>query len=420
MDQSVCEPCPVGTKTPAEEHPVHGGCDPCERGQFQDETGQASCKSCPAGQYQDLSGSTRCQECLPGTFTSTEGNVECTPAALGYYVPTPGMTHQIPCPSSYGTDVLGSKDCISLGLIHCLGIENCVTDANNLTRCGDATLYYNTVAAACMTCPVGKIANDLKLGCIDPPEPTPHPTPLPTPAPTTLAPTMTSPDEILKCVDTRLRDSYGWSPRGVFQTIRDARVACAGYTRMSLECPTSAGFEVFCGSESMMNAAPTLAVQECEGLPSNPNIHGGSNIHCVGPYFLTEDSMLYALGGANRGAVYRVDPSILKCVDTRLRDSYGWSPRGVFQTIRDARVACAGYTRMSLECPTSAGFEVFCGSESMMNAAPTLAVQECEGLPSNPNIHGGSNIHCVGPYFLAEDSVLYALGGANRGAVLRT
>jgi hypothetical protein len=69
---------------------------------------------------------------------------------------------------------------------------------------------------------------------------------------------------------------------------------------MSLECPTADGFEVFCVDD--ISKADVLTDKECKGDVAGTPLHGGKNLHCVGPYTWGDVNG----GGANRGALYEI------------------------------------------------------------------------------------------------------------------
>ena len=92
----------------------------------------------------------------------------------------------------------------------------------------------------------------------------------------------------------------GWVYKGRVKTETEARELCVGKKYMSLECPTADGFEVWCTDD--ISLADTLLEKECKGDVTGTSLHGGTNVHCVGPYKWGDVNG----GGANRGALYTI------------------------------------------------------------------------------------------------------------------
>jgi hypothetical protein len=106
--------------------------------------------------------------------------------------------------------------------------------------------------------------------------------------------------QMLKCINTSNRGSLGWVFKERVKTEDEARKLCAGSKYMSLECPTADGFEVFCAND--ISTADKLLDKECMGDVTGTALHGGQNLHCVGPYKWGNVNG----GGANRGALYEL------------------------------------------------------------------------------------------------------------------
>mmetsp|Transcript_13529 Transcript_13529/g.20309 ORF Transcript_13529/g.20309 Transcript_13529/m.20309 type:complete len:1189 (-) Transcript_13529:14-3580(-) len=209
-DQTSCLKCPAGSHKPPEEHPEYG-CTLCSAGEYQDLEDQDTCKLCPLGTYQDSDGGVTCIDCPEGTYSGVEGGVLCEPAGEGYYVPGTGSDSQIPCPPFYNTSIPGQTTCTSIGILECIG--ECEEEGDEPARCGDLRLYYN--GSTCVQCPANKIADSLKLSCVDmptayptplPTAPTMDPTPDPTPYPTSSYPT---PEPTAGLINIALRSNGG-------------------------------------------------------------------------------------------------------------------------------------------------------------------------------------------------------------------
>ena len=110
---------------------------------------------------------------------------------------------------------------------------------------------------------------------------------------------------MLKCLDTRQRLDKGWTthPRAA-HTEAEARALCVGKKYMSLECPTTDGYEVWCADD--ISDMPVLADAECMGtttdvVPGHPT-NGGCD--AGGGTYLTTDGL--NMGGHHRGSLYAI------------------------------------------------------------------------------------------------------------------
>ena len=116
--------------------------------------------------------------------------------------------------------------------------------------------------------------------------------------------------------------------------------------------------------------------------------------------------------GAGAGAE-DTGPTMLKCINTQKRDDMGWTFKERVKTEAEARALCPDSEYMSLECPTADGFEVFCVDD--ISQADVLLDKECKGDVAGTPLHGGKNLHCVGPYTWGDVNG----GGANRGSLYK-
>ena len=105
---------------------------------------------------------------------------------------------------------------------------------------------------------------------------------------------------MLKCINTQKRGDMGWTFKERVKTEAEARALCPDSEYMSLECPTADGFEVFCVDD--ISQADVLLDKECKGDVAGTPLHGGKNLHCVGPYTWGDVNG----GGANRGSLYKI------------------------------------------------------------------------------------------------------------------
>ena len=119
-------------------------------------------------------------------------------------------------------------------------------------------------------------------------------------------------------------------------------------------------------------------------------------------------------GGAGAGAgAEDTGPTMLKCINTQKRGDMGWTFKERVKTEAEARALCPDSEYMSLECPTADGFEVFCVDD--ISQADVLLDKECKGDVAGTPLHGGKNLHCVGPYTWGDVNG----GGANRGSLYK-
>ena len=116
--------------------------------------------------------------------------------------------------------------------------------------------------------------------------------------------------------------------------------------------------------------------------------------------------------GAGAGAE-DTGPTMLKCINTQKRGDMGWTFKERVKTEAEARALCPDSEYMSLECPTADGFEVFCVDD--ISQADVLIDKECKGDVAGTPLHGGKNLHCVGPYTWGDVNG----GGANRGSLYK-
>ena len=116
--------------------------------------------------------------------------------------------------------------------------------------------------------------------------------------------------------------------------------------------------------------------------------------------------------GAGAGAE-DTGPTMLKCINTQKRGDMGWTFKERVKTEAEARALCPDSEYMSLECPTADGFEVFCVDD--ISQADVLTDKECKGDVAGTPLHGGKNLHCVGPYTWGDVNG----GGANRGSLYK-
>ena len=124
------------------------------------------------------------------------------------------------------------------------------------------------------------------------------------------------------------------------------------------------------------------------------------------------------IAAADAAAAAAATPSMLKCLDTRNRGDKGWTNASngrAPHTEAEARALCAGKKYMSLECPTTDGYEVWCADD--ISDMPVLADAECMGtttdvVPGHPT-NGGCD--AGGGTYLTTDGL--NMGGAHRGSL---
>ena len=112
---------------------------------------------------------------------------------------------------------------------------------------------------------------------------------------------------MLKCLDTRKRGEKEWTNASngrAAHTEAEARALCVGKKYMSLECPTTDGYEVWCADD--ISDMPVLADAECMGTTSDTSINNDKNGGCDagGGTYLTTDGL--NMGGHHRGSLYAI------------------------------------------------------------------------------------------------------------------
>ena len=121
---------------------------------------------------------------------------------------------------------------------------------------------------------------------------------------TPVVPEDTTP-RMLKCLDTRKRGEKNWTqhPRAA-HTEAEARALCAGKKYMSLECPNTDGYEVWCADD--ISDMPVIADAECMGTTSDTTLNGGQNGGCDagGGSYVTSGGL--NMGGWHRGLLYEI------------------------------------------------------------------------------------------------------------------
>jgi hypothetical protein len=113
-------------------------CDPCQAGEYQEESGQSSCYLCQEGTYTAVNGSDSCLSCERNTYAAGQSNTGCTS-----------------CPAGKGTRKAGSSSplqclCPAGSYAKCLSSGKWPTTLAELdTVCGDDKSFE------CVSCPVG-------------------------------------------------------------------------------------------------------------------------------------------------------------------------------------------------------------------------------------------------------------------------
>lgn len=196
------------------EKDIHAPCQKCAKGEFQNQTGQASCYECTEGKYQDREGQVACINCFCDAGTASPCNrttgdcVSCEVAqwSSGGY---PSVCESCNCSAGTASDVRGAT---SLAACDCKGCAAGLYSPGNNEPCmnmtcdpgwassnvsaidADATCTQcpeNTFSpgggAQCMSCDEGQTSSVGSSACTTDsptPAPTPPPTPPPTPQPT--------------------------------------------------------------------------------------------------------------------------------------------------------------------------------------------------------------------------------------------
>jgi len=108
---TLCESgtyCPAGNSAPIECPPGYmslagaGEATPCERGTYQNATGQMRCIDCLPGYYSDQLISATCQPCTAGFSSNSSGSESCTECPAGTYAPDASSVECTSC-GGHGT-----------------------------------------------------------------------------------------------------------------------------------------------------------------------------------------------------------------------------------------------------------------------------------------------------------------------------
>ena len=113
--------------------------NPCDEGQYQNETGKSSCKVCPAGTYADVKGSTVCSKCSTGTYQDGTGKTVCKECPAGQYQDEEGKT-------SCKTCIKGSMSYAVSS--YCIACNNGKTTTGNGSTTCDANCSNNSNVAS--------------------------------------------------------------------------------------------------------------------------------------------------------------------------------------------------------------------------------------------------------------------------------
>ncbi|KAL5010014.1 hypothetical protein ScPMuIL_012319 [Solemya velum] len=185
--QQDCKPCPVGMTSPlgsdsesdcyklcpAGQSSPSGNtpCNPCERGEYQDECGQQDCKPCPVGMTSPLGSDSEsdCYKLCPAGQSSPSGNTPCNPCERGEYQDECGQQDCKPCPVGM-TSPLGSdseSDCYKL----CPAGQSSPSGNTPCNPCERGEYQDECGQQDCKPCPVGMtspLGSDSESDCYNP------------------------------------------------------------------------------------------------------------------------------------------------------------------------------------------------------------------------------------------------------------
>ena len=151
-----CKECPAGTKQ------IGSSCSSCEKGQYQDDTGQSYCKDCPTGKYSNQEGSTSCINCQSGQYQDNTGQSYCKDCPTNKYSNQEGSTSCINCQSGYYQNVEGSTACIPCASLND-DCEECPPGTKTIglscSSCEKGQYQDNAGQSYCKDCPTGKYIN---------------------------------------------------------------------------------------------------------------------------------------------------------------------------------------------------------------------------------------------------------------------
>jgi hypothetical protein len=121
----------------------------CDRGTFQDNTGQRVCLDCSSGMYNNKMGSDKCLNCQPGFYRSgqTKDRTTCIPTQKGFYVSSPGSSFELECSAGSYADVEGLDAC---------------------KICPMGWLQKEKRGVNCQRCQDDRTSNDIRTDCLKP------------------------------------------------------------------------------------------------------------------------------------------------------------------------------------------------------------------------------------------------------------
>ena len=109
-------------------------CAPCDRGTFNNETGQTACITCQRGTFANLRGQTACTPCEAGTYTNAIGQSVCSRCGIGEYKASAGTGNCSSCPGGTYSDRL-SGDGLSRTCVACPSFSNTSTVGSDRAQC---------------------------------------------------------------------------------------------------------------------------------------------------------------------------------------------------------------------------------------------------------------------------------------------
>ena len=160
----VCQDCGAGKIGTSDK-----GCEECEPGQYQGQTGQTECTPCGGGHFQTQYGGEECFRCPTGYYAFAYKNVKCTPAGQGKEVTIEGGSQPYTCNDNYFKELLGPQPCEACPA----GYKNADGPRTKCEKCLSGQFGGEEKGTSCTLCPEGRYQPDpAQTSCIYCPGPT--------------------------------------------------------------------------------------------------------------------------------------------------------------------------------------------------------------------------------------------------------
>jgi hypothetical protein len=148
----TCFPCPSGSYSKN-----FSGCSLCDRGSYQDKSGQSVCPFCPPGRVSSTPGSSLCQNCTAGYYGGTgsgaQSRTSCFACPAGKFQPNNGSNFCFSCAA--GTVSNGT----SVSCQACPSGFAASSDQSACAPCDPGKYQPLNTSSYCSLCPTGYFSN---------------------------------------------------------------------------------------------------------------------------------------------------------------------------------------------------------------------------------------------------------------------